>query len=76
MPRTPTWRAVTDALAERMSYHAHCDYHPEAEADPDCPFCKDRDAYRLWERKSGHTFKTRETPGEMVDVFSLVRQED
>lgn len=28
--------------------------HREANADPDnCPFCADRAAYRLWEKKSG-----------------------
>lgn len=73
MPSTPSWRAVADALAERMSHYAICKAHPEAEADPDCPFCKDRAAYRMWERKSGQTFVTREAPGEVVDVFALAR---
>lgn len=28
--------------------------HPEDRADPDnCPFCADRAAYQLWQRKAG-----------------------
>lgn len=52
MPAAPTWREVAAVLAERLS-HASCPDHPEPQAVPqDCPFCADRAAYRLWQRKS------------------------
>lgn len=70
MRQQPSWRAVAHALAERMSHHDRCDQHPEAQAAPDCPWCKDRAAYRLWQSKSGQTFVQREAPGEVVDVFA------
>lgn len=49
-----SWRAVADALAERMENHAYCDTHPDPGANADkCPFCADRAAYRMWQAKSG-----------------------
>lgn len=66
MTRDPSWREVARVLAERVeiaagaagsiSPHdnrpgAGCS-HPTAEADPDnCPFCADRAAFQLYERK-------------------------
>ena len=48
----PTWREVAAVLAERLS-HASCPDHAETRAVPqDCPFCADRAAYRLWQRKN------------------------
>lgn len=50
----PSWRAVANELAARLEHHARCGQHREADADPEnCPFCADRAAYRLWERKAG-----------------------
>lgn len=48
-----TWRHIAEVLARRLAHHAFCDSHPESQPDADCPFCKDRAAYRLWQRKAG-----------------------
>jgi len=69
---TPSWKAIAEKLAERMSYHAYCDTHPEREATPDtCPFCADRAAYRLWEAKSGMTY--RPPPDDNVRIIDVFR---
>lgn len=49
----PTWKAVADALGARLKHHAYCEDHPESQPQPDCPFCKDRTAYRMWQGKAG-----------------------
>jgi len=50
--RLPSWRGVAGRLAARMQNHAYCDAHRENEPDVgNCPFCADREAYRLWQRK-------------------------
>lgn len=64
-----TWREITDLLASRMFHHAFCEQHPEASADPDCPFCRDRAAYRAWETKSGRTHREPEYTGEVFDAL-------
>lgn len=66
MSREPSWREVARVLAERMEVaaghagaadphdtrgHTGCS-HSVAQADPDnCPFCADRDAFLLYQRK-------------------------
>lgn len=51
-----TWRQVAEILAERLAHQAaaageECP-HPAAKADPDnCPFCADRAAYQIFQRK-------------------------
>lgn len=51
MPRTPSWRAVADALAQRLQWHL-CAGHPEAECDPDGdPWCRNRVVYRTYQQK-------------------------
>lgn len=67
----PSWRAVADALAARMSLHAHCGAHPRlSDAAPDCPFCRDRDAYQMWVAKSGTRHVRATTDGPTIDVLS------
>lgn len=73
MSREPSWRAVAEVLAKRVWNYAQCNQHPESDPNAGCPFCEDRAAYRLWERKSGKTFKKPEIPGETVNVFDLMR---
>jgi hypothetical protein len=51
--RLPSWKDVAATLAHSLAEHAHCDRHPESDPYDGCPFCEDRDAYRLWERKAG-----------------------
>lgn len=46
-----SWRTVAIVLARRLEEHAACAAHPESSPDPDCPFCADRAAYRVFERK-------------------------
>lgn len=72
MSRELSWRAIADTLAARLQNHAFCETHPESEPAEECPFCRDRAAFRLWERKSGMTFVDRSPPGEAVDVFALL----
>jgi hypothetical protein len=69
-PAYLSWRAVANELAHRMQHHVYCDAHPEAEADPEnCPFCADRAAFRLWQRKAGVVPKA-EPVGETLPVSS------
>jgi hypothetical protein len=76
-PRLPSWRDLAGILAERVYHNAECRAHPdESEPGDGCPFCKDRAAYRLWERKSGKTHRDPPGPaGQMVNVFDLVRRD-
>lgn len=48
------WKAVADALGERMAYHAMCaeDHRPAGSVE-DCPFCADVRAYQRYQRKAG-----------------------
>jgi hypothetical protein len=66
MSHEPSWRKVAEVLAERLRHAAPragsvsplditeadgC-RHSEAEADPDnCPFCADRAAFQVYQRK-------------------------
>ncbi len=68
--RLPSWREIANVLAERLQHpagaagsasphdigdRAGCP-HSAAEADPEnCPFCADRAAYQLWQRKAGQS---------------------
>ena len=67
-------REVANELAHRMQHHVYCDAHPaEASAQPDsCPFCADRAAYRLWQRKAGVVSEP-SPAGPSVNVFDLHR---
>ena len=49
--RLPGWAEVARILGERLENHAGCPEHPEETPVRDCPFCEDRIAYRLFERK-------------------------
>lgn len=64
--KNPSWRELANILAGRLKHAAAAagsvpEYevversgcrHAESEADPDnCPFCADRAAFQLWERK-------------------------
>lgn len=71
--KLPSWREVAGVLAERMANNAYCNTHLETEPGQDCPFCKDRAAYRLWERKSGRTHREAPYTGPTVDVFERNR---
>ena len=55
--RAVSWERVARALGERLRCHgdfAVCsDGHTEATALPDCAFCEDRRAFRLYQRKIG-----------------------
>jgi hypothetical protein len=65
------WRHVAGKLAERVYHSANCEVHPrESEADDNCPSCRDRAAYRLWERKSGRTHRDRPVPAEETVTLS------
>lgn len=47
-----SWRSIADELAERLSHAAFCPDHPDSKEDPDnCPFCRDRAAYRNYLEK-------------------------
>lgn len=71
------WRVIAGILAERVYHNAECATHPDESKPGDgCPFCKDRAAYRLWERKSGKTHRDPPVPADqMVNVFDLVRRD-
>lgn len=49
--RQPSWRAVAASLAQRMQWHL-CSGHPESECDDADPLCRNRVAFRAWERKA------------------------
>lgn len=48
-----TWRRMAEVLARRLESHAYCESHPESRPGEGCPFCRDREVYRLWQRKAG-----------------------
>lgn len=51
----PSWRTVAFALADRMENYEHCNTH-DVIADgisEGCPFCRDREAMRVFRAKSG-----------------------
>lgn len=81
------WREVAEILAGRLVTHAFCDEHPAASADPECPFCQDRAAYRTYlaaggpdkapPRPSGHVIALADiSPGEHLGVGTLVTAAD
>jgi hypothetical protein len=71
--KEPTWRELADMLAERLSHHANCENgHTEIEPE-NCPFCRDRAVYQLWEAKSGRTHREPPYTGEVVDVLKDTR---
>jgi hypothetical protein len=68
------WREVATTLADRMQHQAHCEEHREDVADPDCAPCRDRSAYRTWQRKAGiEPRRTEVGDGEVIDVFAHAR---
>ncbi len=76
MNREPSWEAVAGALADRMFFHSNCETHPENDPDPSCPFCKDRAAYQVWQRKSGLRHVERIPDGERSVSIEDVRRGD
>lgn len=46
-----SWRSVAIELGVRMENHAVCADHPADRAESDCPFCRDRNAYKLFRDK-------------------------
>jgi hypothetical protein len=50
-------------LADRMASHAFCDQHSVKDADPDCPACVDRQAYRMYLEAGGCDYRPAPTPG-------------
>lgn len=76
MAREPSWQAVAAALADRVQHLAHCENHREDAADPDCAPCRDRSAFRMWQRKAGiDPHRAEECDGEVIDVFAHARGE-
>jgi hypothetical protein len=73
MTAEPSWREVAEVLAHRMENHAYCLDHSEANAEPDCAFCRDRAAYRVWERKA-KVPAPGPYAGEVVSVFAMHRE--
>lgn len=51
--RMPSWRELAERLGARMESHAFCVDHDETDPQSDCPYCQDRAAFRLYERKAG-----------------------
>lgn len=52
--KAPSWREIAKILAARVENYAHCAVHDLAHADPaSCPFCDDRAAYQMYQRKAG-----------------------
>jgi hypothetical protein len=51
----PSWRKIAEILGHRMENHAYCPDHPESQPGEVCPFCADRVAYRMWQKKAGVT---------------------
>lgn len=68
-----TWRQVAEVLAHRLVNHAYCEVHPESRPGEQCPFCDDRAAYRLWQRKAGVQDPPPYT-GPTVDILELRRE--
>lgn len=73
MAREPSWQTVAAALADRMQHQAHCARHGESNVDPDCASCRDRSAYRMWQRKAGIDPHHRQAQGESIDVLAHAR---
>lgn len=74
MAREPSWQAVAAALADRVQHLAHCEDHRDDAANPDCAPCRDRAAYRMWQRKAGiDPHRAQEDAGEVIDVFAHAR---
>jgi hypothetical protein len=48
--RQPSWRAVAEALAQRLQWHL-CAGHAEEECDDSDPWCRNRIIYRRFEQK-------------------------
>jgi hypothetical protein len=72
--REPSWQTVAAALADRMQHQAHCGYHRETEADPDCAPCRDRAAFRMWQQKAGIALTSDvQVEDEVIDVFAHAR---
>lgn len=72
--RKMSWRAIADALAERLVLNEPCRAH-DAEQPDDCPFCADAEAMRLYREKGG-TARAWEPPADatQVDVAELMRR--
>lgn len=74
MAREPSWQAVAAVLADRVQHLAYCENHREDAADPDCAPCRDRSAFRLWQRKAGIAPGTTQVDNsEVIDVFTHAR---
>jgi hypothetical protein len=57
-----TWKRIAMILGGQMEDHAFCEDHPVSEPEPQCPFCEDRAAYRLFVAKLKAEGVTRANP--------------
>lgn len=76
MSREPTWREVAFILADRLELVDHCDNGHRSIDEGlavDCPCCRDRDAMRVFYRKSGT--KPFVVEGESVPLHEIRNQQ-
>jgi hypothetical protein len=74
--REPSWQTVARILAERMENHAHCAFHSLTRAVPDdCPFCADREAYRIWTAKARYVQPAPDPTARLVRLEDVPRSD-
>jgi hypothetical protein len=71
MSERAAWRRVAEALAERLVSHAFCTDHSEANPEPDCPWCDDREAYRAYVDAGGRDFRPPPYTGRVVTLSEV-----
>jgi len=69
-----SWRQVAAMLAARLVNHAFCETHGDANPDPDCPFCADREAYKAYVAAGGYDFRPPPYTGPTVSVHELAHR--
>jgi hypothetical protein len=62
MATRTSWRQVAEMLASRLSVHAFCEQHRLSDARPDCPWCRDRAAYRAYLAAGGREMRQAPDP--------------
>lgn len=70
MPRI-SWRAIAEALAERVAAYADCEAHRENRPDPECPFCGDRAAYQRYLDAGGRDFRPSPADGPSLSLAEI-----
>jgi hypothetical protein len=69
------WEQIAHALAERLQHHASCPDHPLRSAQGDCPFCRDRAAYRAYRIAAGLPPDRPRDTGTYVELHQIPRSE-